>query len=104
MSTGMELTGTIKLIKDTQKISGTFCKREFVVTVSGEYPQDIQLEFTQDNCEQMDLIDEGQEVNVQFNLRGRCWQSPQGEEKYFNTLQAWKITITENNEDNSLEL
>jgi len=104
MSTGMEITGNLKLIKDTQTISGTFCKREFVVTVSGEYPQDIQLEFTQDNCSQMDLLQEGQEVTVKFNLRGREWINPQGEAKYFNTLVAWKITVTGNNEDNNLEL
>ena len=31
------------------------------------------------------------QVNVGFNLKGRKWTSPQGEEKFFNTLQAWMI-------------
>ena len=30
-------------------------------------------------------------MRVQFNLRGREWSNPQGEVKYFNTLDAWKI-------------
>ena len=32
----------------------------------------------------------GDEVSVDFNLRGREWNGPQGI-KYFNTLDAWKI-------------
>jgi len=87
-----ELTGIIKVIKDTQTISGSFCKREFVVTTQGEYPQDIQLEFTQDNCVQLDANEVGQEVTVNFNIRGREWINPEGEAKYFNTLQAWNIS------------
>ncbi|HEY1040372.1 MAG TPA: DUF3127 domain-containing protein, partial [Bacteroidia bacterium] len=28
---------------------------------------------------------------VSFNLRGREWNSPQGETKYFNTIDAWRL-------------
>jgi hypothetical protein len=31
------------------------------------------------------------QIEVSFNLRGREWTSPQGEVKYFNTLEAWRI-------------
>jgi hypothetical protein len=34
----------------------------------------------------------GQSVEVSFNLKGRLWTSPQGEDKYFNSLEAWRIT------------
>jgi hypothetical protein len=30
-------------------------------------------------------------VEVSFNLRGREWTSPQGEVKFFNTIEAWRI-------------
>ena len=26
-----------------------------------------------------------------FNIRGREWTSPQGEVKYFNSLDAWRV-------------
>ena len=29
-------------------------------------------------------------MKIQFNLRGREWNGPQGI-KYFNTLEAWRI-------------
>jgi len=31
-----------------------------------------------------------EELKIQFNLRGREWNGPQGI-KYFNTLEAWRI-------------
>jgi hypothetical protein len=34
------------------------------------------------------------EVDVEYNLRGRSWTNPQGEKKYFNTIQGWKILST----------
>ena len=30
-------------------------------------------------------------VKVDINLRGREWESPQGEVKYFNSIQGWRI-------------
>jgi hypothetical protein len=33
----------------------------------------------------------GQDVKVSINLRGREWINPQGEAKYFNSIQGWRI-------------
>ncbi len=88
----MNITGLIKVKKDTQVISDKFRKREFVLTDnSSQYPQHISFQCTQDKCSLLDNISEGETVTVHFNLRGREWTSPQGEVKYFNTLEAWKI-------------
>lgn len=87
-----KLQGTIKLVKDTQQVSGTFSKREFVVTESSSmYPQDILFEATQDKCSMLDGYNNGENVEVSFNIRGREWTSPQGEVRYFVTLNAWRI-------------
>ena len=45
----------------------------------------------QSNCEQLDPIQQGDEVTVSFNLKGRKWADPKGETKYINSLQAWRI-------------
>ena len=87
----MELTGKIKLVRPTQEVSGSFKKREFVITTEEQYPQDIQVEFTQDKCDLLNDVQVGQQVTVGINIRGREWINPQGEAKYFNTIQAWKI-------------
>jgi hypothetical protein len=84
-------TGRLTLIKPTQVVSEKFSKREFVITTSDNYPQQILFQCTQDKCALLDGIAEGTDVTVHYNLRGREWQSPSGEIKYFNTLEAWRI-------------
>lgn len=89
----MNITGKIIEIFDTQKINETFKKREFVIEFAEnpQYPEFIKFETIQNNCDQLDQLNVGQQVNVQFNLKGRKWTDPQGSTKYFNSLQAWKI-------------
>lgn len=88
-----KMKGVIKVIKPTQQVSEKFSKREFVVTDLSEaqYPQDILFELKQDKTSLLDNFMQGQEVEISFNLKGREWTSPQGDVKYFNTLDAFKI-------------
>jgi len=87
-----KIKGKVKAVGQTTQVSEKFSKREFVVTDESEkYPQDIMLQLTQDKCSLLDSVQVNQEVEVSFNLRGRGWTNPQGEVKYFNTLEAWKI-------------
>jgi len=88
----MEVTGTLKAKFDTQKVSDRFQKREFVLTTEANtpYPQHVSFQVTQDKCTLLDQFNPGEEIRVQFNLRGREWNGPQGI-KYFNTLEAWRI-------------
>ena len=69
----MEITGTIKLIKETQFVSDKFKKREFVVTTDDTYPQHILIELAQDKTELINNYKEGDKVKVSINLRGREW-------------------------------
>ena len=88
----MEVTGLLKLKYDTQKVSEKFQKRDFVLStdLSTPYPQHVSFQVTQDKCSMLDTFNEGDEIKVQFNLRGREWNGPQGI-KFFNTLEAWRI-------------
>lgn len=88
-----EVTGTLKMKFDTQVVSEKFSKRDFVLTTdtSTQYPQQVTFQLIQDRCAQLDNFQQGEEIKVSFNLRGREWTSPQNETKYFNTLEAWRI-------------
>ena len=88
-----QLTGKIKSISEARQVSETFKIREFVVTIDGEgkYPQQIQLQATNDKCETLNVFTIGSDVTVSFNLRGREWTNPEGVVKVFNTLEAWRI-------------
>jgi hypothetical protein len=88
----MDISGKIKLINETKEYgSNGFRKREVVVTTEEQYPQDLLIEFIQDKCDIIDSYKVGQSVKVDINLRGREWENPQGEIKYFNSIQGWRI-------------
>ena len=88
----MEVQGKIKMIGSTQTFgSNGFRKREVVVTTEEQYPQHILVEFVQDKCDLLNNYAVGQPVKIGVNLRGREWVNPQGETKYFNSIQGWRI-------------
>lgn len=90
----MEVLGKVKLIGEVQTFgSNGFRKRELVVTTDEQYPQMIMVEFVKDNCDLLNSYSVGQDVKVGINLRGREWINPQGEAKYFNSLQGWRIEL-----------
>lgn len=86
------LNGILKVINDTQVVSDRFKKREVVITDnSGQYPQDISFQLTQEKTDAVNDMKVNDAVQVSFFLRGREWTSPQGEVKYFNALDIWSI-------------
>ncbi len=88
----MEVQGKIKLIDETKTFGNNgFRKREVVVTTEEQYPQHIMIEFVQDKCDLLNNFKVGQPVKISINLRGREWTNPQGETKYFNSIQGWRI-------------
>ncbi len=88
----MEVQGKVKMIGDTQTFgTNGFRKREVVVTTEEQYPQHIMVEFVQDKCDLLNNFKVGQDVKISINLRGREWVNPQGETKYFNSIQGWRV-------------
>lgn len=88
----MEVQGKIKMIGETKTFGNNgFRKREVVVTTEEQYPQHLLIEFVQDKCDLLNNFGVGQPVKIGVNLRGREWVNPQGETKYFNSIQGWRI-------------
>ncbi len=90
----MNINGKIVKIFETKQITASFQKREFVVEYveNPQYPEFLKFEMIQDKCSLIDGYSVGQEIEVHFNLKGRKWTDPSGVDKYFNTLQAWRVT------------
>jgi len=93
----MEFTGIIHKIAETVQVSATFKKRDIVLKVvnigkdGAEWPEFPSFQFCQDKCDLLNNYNLGDKVEILFNLKGREWKSPQGEIKYFNTLDAYVI-------------
>ena len=86
-----EIEGKLHKKFDTENKTATFQAREFVILISEDnYPQYIKFQLTQDRCALIDDYEEGKEIKVHFDLRGREWN-----EKYFTNLNAWRIEKVE---------
>jgi hypothetical protein len=90
----MDIIGKIRVINPEQVVNATFKKRELVVTTEDQYPQHIIIDFTNDKCAILDGYKVGEEVTVSINLRGREYTDKDGNVKYFNGIQAWRIGRT----------
>jgi len=80
------IKGVIKLIKPINVINDKFSVREFVITTQDKYPQHIIFQTVNDRMDIIAPYGEGQEVEVSYNVRGR-----EVGDKYYNTLDAWKV-------------
>lgn len=89
----MEITGIIHELGDTIQVAETLRKRELVIEYAEnpQYPEYIKFEAVQDRCNLLDSYSVGEQVTVNFNLRGRQWTDKAGKKSYFNSLQLWKI-------------
>lgn len=90
----MNIQGKLHVKFDTQQVSDRFQKREFVIEYveNPMYPQYVSFQLIQDKVNLMDSYEVGAMLDISFNIKGRSWTSPQGETKYFNSLEAWRIT------------
>ena len=88
----VEVLGKIKLLGEIKTYGDNgFRKREVVITTQEQYPQHLLIEFIQDRCELLDSFNVGENVKISINLRGREWENPEGEIKYFNSIHGWRI-------------
>ena len=90
----MEVKGTLKKICQVKKISDRLQKRSIILQTIEKYPQTLEIELLNNNCNLTDNFKEGNPVIVGVNLRGREWVNPEGVTKYFNSIQGWKLSNT----------
>lgn len=89
----MNIKGKLKEIFKTTQIKETFKKREFVVEYAENpnYPQLLKFELINDNCSMIDKFQVGDEIEIDFDIRGREWINPKGEKVYFTSLSAYRL-------------
>lgn len=84
--TTYEMVGTVKVIFDMMTFQSGFTKREFVLTLEDDYPQDIKFSFAKERCALLDRVAVGERVKVVFRIRGKEYK-----ERYFVDLDAFKL-------------
>ena len=87
---------------DTQQITETFKKREFVLEHSinrndRKFTDYIKFQLVGERCSLIDQIEVGAKVKVFFNIKGRK-DEKSSITRYFNNLDVWRLESISNNE------
>jgi len=81
------MKGTVKRLFPVWKSeTSEFYKREFVVTTAEQYPSDVKFSALKEKSDQLNGIQEGDQINVKFDVRGREYN-----DRYYVDLNAWRV-------------
>jgi hypothetical protein len=95
--------GEVVFVTPTTSVSDKFKKREVTLKSQDEYPQYVTFQLTQDKCDLANNLKTGEVVEVQYNLRGRRWEAQDGTIKYFNSIEAWTMSLSSKVENSAVE-
>ena len=89
-----DFKGEVVFVTPTTTVSDKFKKRDITLKSQDEYPQYITFQLVQDKCDLANNLKPGDVVELKYNLRGRRWEAQDGTIKYFNTIEAWTMSLT----------
>ena len=95
--------GEVVFITPTTSVSDKFKKREVTLKSQDEYPQYVTFQLTQDKCDLANNLKTGEVVEVSYNLRGRRWEAQDGTIKYFNSIEAWTMSLSSSIENSAVD-
>lgn len=105
MSDG-KVQGKVHLIEETKTYGQKgFRKRLVVLEQSkGRFDNYIPVEFLQDNCDSVDEMSVGNDVEITYRLNGRKWQRDANSEvKFFLNLEAVDFRVLGDQADSFVE-
>ena len=103
-----EITGKLIAKFDTVQRSESFKTREFVIEktedASGRsFTNYIKFQCVQDKTSMPDRFNIGDEVKIQFNIKGSRWEKD-GRTNYITNLDAWRMESVKLSQDNGKEV
>ena len=91
-----KVRGVIHFIDETKTYGQKgFRKRLVVLEQDNErFTNYVPVEFTNDNCDTVDELNVGDDVEIEYRLKGRKWQKdPSSEVKYFLNAEAIQFQV-----------
>jgi hypothetical protein len=99
-----ELTGKLVAKFDVNQRTEKFKVREFVIEKSddadGKFINYIKFQCVQDKTAMPDRFNIGDDVKVQFNLKGTRYEK-EGKVSYFTNLDAWRMESVKLGQENN---
>lgn len=105
-----EISGKLIARFDIVQRNENFKTREFVIESSEEgngrtFTNYVKFQCIQDKTAMPDRFNIGDEVKVQFNIKGTRWEKD-GKTNYITNLDAWRmesLKLSQNNNNNSTQ-
>ncbi len=91
-----KVRGKIHLIEETKTFGSKGFRKRLVVLEQdkGSFVNFVPIDFTRDDCDSVDELSEGQEVEIAFRLSGRRWQKDSDSEvRFFLNAEAVSFTV-----------
>lgn len=100
-----EITGKLVVRFDIVQRSESFKTREFVIektedTNGRSFTNYVKFQCVQDKTAMPDKFNIGDEVKVQFNLKGTKWEKD-GRTNYITNLDAWRMESVKLGQNNA---
>jgi len=98
-----EITGKLVARFDIVQRTETFKTREFVIEKSDDIngrtiTNYVKFQCVQDKTAMVDRFNIGDDVKVQFNIKGTKWVK-EGKENYITNLDAWRMETVKMGQD-----
>lgn len=90
------VSGKVSVVEETKTYGQKGFRKRLVVLEQdkGRFTNYVPVEFTNDNCDKVDGINVGDEIEITYRLNGRKWQKdPSSEVKYFVNVEALGFSI-----------
>ncbi len=91
-----KVRGVVHLIEETKTYGAKGFRKRMVVLEQdkGSFTNYVPVEFTRDDCDSVDSLNVGDEVDVTYRLNGRKWQRDEmSEVKYFVSIEATRFDL-----------
>ena len=102
-----EITGKLVAKFEIAQRSESFKTREFVIEKSDDnngrtFTSFVKFQCVQDKTSMPDRFNIGDDVKVQFNIKGSKWEKD-GKTNYITNLDAWRMESVKLGQDNGMQ-
>lgn len=97
----MEIIGKLLRIEKLEQITEKFKKRRLIIEHSKNenYPQILEFTLTQNNVTLADALNQGDEVKLLFDFKGKEFVDKNSITRVFNTLDVWRVEVVKKSID-----
>lgn len=86
-----KITGTVTQITQPQAITEKFTRSLLWVKTDEQYPQEVEVQFVQNNADMVANTSVGKVVEITFSINGRRNTGKDNVERIFNTLTGFQL-------------